>query len=396
MLQQLSGHVLRSTPYGMDMLAAAVNRTGAASGAAAAHCTRREIDVSAAGLDSGNIEVVSLSSALDLRLRIRPDVPCAREEGKEHFHWFYFAARNCKGQRCSFKIVNAGEASYAWKGWPSIVQGDPGFRARVSYDQQHWHQCLETHYDAESGILTIELTPEADEVFIAAFEPYTAADHAAFLAEITAPPVHPGTRVVRSVDHRVIGRSLDGAPIDLVTIPGGALKIWVFGRQHPGETMGSYFIEGFLRRLVAADRTDSACTVIMHEATILAVPHTNPDGGSRGHLRTNAAGANLNREWASPNAATSPEILCIRNEMDRLGCDLCLDIHGSEGIPRVWGTLCTGWTPRLRRLCDGFLDGWASVSSEFDRQFCNMETDLAETNLDVCTAQIGHRFGAQG
>jgi murein tripeptide amidase MpaA len=349
------------------------------------------IEVSADGLDCGNIEVVSLSSPLDLRLQIRPDVPCVREEGKEHFHWFYFVARNVKGQRCAFKIINAGEASYAWKGWPSIENRDPGFKARVSYDRQHWHQCADTHYDSDSGILTIELSPEANEVFIAAFEPYTAAHHAAFLAEITAPSVQ---RALRSVEHRVIGRSLDGASIDLVTIPGGPLKIWVLGRQHPGETMGSYFIEGFLRRLVAADSTDSACAITMKEATILAVPHTNPDGGSRGHLRVNAAGANLNREWASPNASTSPEVLCIRNEMDRLGCDLCLDIHGSEGIPRVWATLCTGWTPRLARLCESFLDGWAAVSPDFDRAFCNIETDLAETNLDVCTAQIGHRFGA--
>eukprot|EP01046_Picozoa_sp_COSAG06_P045538 COSAG06_NODE_6311_length_2989_cov_8.844983_3_plen_197_part_00 len=117
--------------------------------------------------------------------------------------------------------------------------------------------------------------------------------------------------------------------------------------------------------------------------------------------------------------------------MDRIGCDLCLDIHGSEGIPRVWGTLCTGWTPRLAGLCDEFLDGWARVAGPaFDRcekrhflshlyikmnivprqardkhrenskksgvlcrEFCNMETSVEETNLDVCTAQVGHRFG---
>lgn len=352
------------------------------------------IVVGAAGLDGGNIQAVDLSCPDDLRLRISPDVPCVREDGKEHFHWFYFAARGVRGQRCAFKIVNAGEASYAWKGWPSIEAADPGFKARVSYDQQEWHQCSETYYNADTGVLTIELTPSADEVFVAAFEPYSSADHATFLAEITSPTwsLHrPGSKVL-AAQHRVIGTSLDGAPIDLVTLPGGPLKIWLFGRQHPGETMGSFFIEGLLRRLVAGAST--VCATVLKEATILAVPHTNPDGGSRGHLRTNAAGANLNREWAAPNPCSSPEILCIRNEMDRLGCDLCLDIHGSEGIPRVWGTLCTAWTPRLAALCEDFLDGWARVSPDFDRAFCNMETDLENANLDICTAQVGHRFGA--
>jgi murein tripeptide amidase MpaA len=127
-------------------------------------------------------------------------------------------------------------------------------------------------------------------------------------------------------------------------------------------------------------------------ATVLAVPHTNPDGGARGHLRTNAAGANLNREWANPSAETSPEVLCIRDEMDQRGCDLCLDIHGSEGIPRVWATLCTAWTPRLKSLTARFCDAWAEVSVDFDREFCDAEEDVGAANLDVCTAQVGHRF----
>ena len=41
----------------------------------------------------------------------------------------------------------------------------------------------------------------------------------------------------------------------------------------------------------------------------------NPDGSRRGHLRTNAVGANLNREWHAPSAEKSPEVLCVRNAM---------------------------------------------------------------------------------
>jgi murein tripeptide amidase MpaA len=32
----------------------------------------------------------------------------------------------------------------------------------------------------------------------------------------------------------------------------------------------------------------------------------NPDGSVRGNLRTNAAGANLNREWLNPTHGTQP------------------------------------------------------------------------------------------
>ena len=42
----------------------------------------------------------------------------------------------------------------------------------------------------------------------------------------------------------------------------------------------------------------------------------NPDGSWRGHLRTNASGANLNREWLEPSKERSPEVLAVRNFMD--------------------------------------------------------------------------------
>ena len=38
------------------------------------------------------------------------------------------------------------------------------------------------------------------------------------------------------------------------------------------------------------------------------MPNVNPDGSIRGHLRTNATGANLNREWQDPTLERSPEV----------------------------------------------------------------------------------------
>lgn len=54
----------------------------------------------------------------------------------------------------------------------------------------------------------------------------------------------------------------------------------------------------------------------------------NPDGTWRGHLRTNAAGANLNREWDTPTLEHSPEVYYVRNHMDlvQLSCTLSLCI----------------------------------------------------------------------
>ncbi|MFM8990455.1 MAG: hypothetical protein ACKOUS_12635, partial [Alphaproteobacteria bacterium] len=45
------------------------------------------------------------------------------------------------------------------------------------------------------------------------------------------------------------------------------------------------------------------------------------------------AGVDLNREWAAPSAARSPEILHVRQRMEKTGVDLFLDIHGDEATP---------------------------------------------------------------
>ena len=42
--------------------------------------------------------------------------------------------------------------------------------------------------------------------------------------------------------------------------------------------------------------------------TFHIVPNMNPDGSVRGHLRTNACGANLNREWAATADYEAPSL----------------------------------------------------------------------------------------
>ena len=71
--------------------------------------------------------------------------------------------------------------------------------------------------------------------------------------------------------------------------------------------MASWWMEGFLGRLL--DPADPVARALLASTTLHIIPHMNPDGGSRGHLRTNAVvSANLNREWDSPLPERSPEV----------------------------------------------------------------------------------------
>ena len=51
---------------------------------------------------------------------------------------------------------------------------------------------------------------------------------------------------------------------------------------------------------------DPVARALLARAVVHVVPNMNPDGSVRGNLRTNAAGANLNREWMAPTRGAQP------------------------------------------------------------------------------------------
>ena len=116
-----------------------------------------------------------------------------------------------------------------------------------------------------------------------------------------------GRRRSRASSYRSLGQTLDGQEIDYFRLAGGPLQVWLYARQHPGETMAEWWMEGALERLL--DDSDPVVRRLREKATFHVVPNMNPDGSRRGHLRTNAVGVNLNREWHAPSLERSPEVL---------------------------------------------------------------------------------------
>lgn len=155
-------------------------------------------------------------------------------------------------------IVNAGKSSFpeAW----------PGYRGCASYNADPqgsgWFR-VATEYNDSDGVLTFRLTPEKvgrtsaicklrsstileiplvkvlwtqDCVFFAYFAPYSYERHLQLVAEMQSQ---------RSdlVQHTVLGKSLQGRPIDLLTISkkdshkkgDKVAHVWIIARQHPGE-----------------------------------------------------------------------------------------------------------------------------------------------------------------
>ena len=321
--------------------------------------------------DAGSIDVVSAERYDDIQLRLRPDNAAGFAQ------WFHFRLQGVAYQPCVLRILNACDAAYP-EGWDD-------YQACASYDRSNWFR-VPTRY--ENGELVIEHTPLSNSVYYAYFEPYSHERHLDLIGEAQ------GSGLCQLDD---LGSTLDGRDINLLTVGNQVasdLKVWLIARQHPGETMAEWFVDGFLRRML--DWQDPLSRALLEHATFYIVPNMNPDGGVRGNLRTNAAGANLNREWLAPSAERSPEVLCVRQKMQETGVDLFLDIHGDEAIPYVFvaGTEgVPGYGERIAALEARFKETLALASPDFQDTHGYDKDAPGEANLSLATNWVGHTFG---
>ncbi|WP_273462214.1 M14 family metallopeptidase [Sandarakinorhabdus limnophila] len=322
--------------------------------------------------DSGNIQVERIAGPHEIVLTIGKDAH------SDFYQWFHFRLSGGRGQRCIIRIIDLNNCAYPG-GWP-------GYRTCVSVDRQTWRRAP-TSFDPKSanGTLTIEVTPSVDQLWLAYFAPYSMERHHDLIARIAA---RPGVRA------DVLGHSLDGRAIDRLVVGDGPKTVWLYARQHPGESMAEWWMEGALERLT--DPHDPVARLLRQQATFHIVPNMNPDGSFRGHLRTNSAGVNLNREWNAPSAEKSPEVLCVLGAMDKTGCHLAMDVHGDEAIPQVFIAGFEGIpsiTPKQLALLADYKARLARITPDFQTAKGYPVARPGTANLAMSTNQLAERFG---
>ena len=321
--------------------------------------------------DAGAITVIDSADSQNIRLALRGDNAASFSQ------WFYFRLQGAAYQPCRIRIENAGQSSYP-EGWED-------YQATASYDRSNWFR-VPTHY--EDGVLTIEHTPLAGSVYYAYFEPYSHEQHLNLLGDAQ------GSGLCQIGD---LGSTAQGRDINLLTIGHQAasdLKIWIIARQHPGESMAEWFAEGLLSRLL--DHQDPTARALLDCATFYIVPNMNPDGAALGNQRTNAAGADLNREWQNPSPERSPEVYAVRQKMHETGVDLFLDIHGEEALPYVFAAGCEGnpsYDARLAALEAAFKTALRQASPDFQDEHGYPKTAPGQANLAIAKSYVGETFG---
>ncbi|MES2020097.1 MAG: M14-type cytosolic carboxypeptidase [Pseudomonadota bacterium] len=321
-----------------------------------------------AAFDSGNILVAGIDGD-------QVNLTIARDHLSDFFQWFHFRVAGAKGRTLTLRILNASESAYPF-GWP-------GYKVRASTDRQQWRMIPTRYVD---GVLEFEWTGTSELVWFAYFQPYTLEQHDALVARIALQP---------GVTHRELGQSLDGRAIDCLELGTGPKHVWLYARQHPGESMAEWWMEGALEWLT--DPANATAQALREQATFHCVPNMNPDGSFRGHLRTNAAGVNLNREWDTPTPARSPEVLCVRSAMDETGVAFAMDVHGDEAIPANFLAGFEGipsWSDALGAKFYDFGQRLAAHTPDFQTERGYEKAAPGRANLSMSTNQLAERFGA--
>lgn len=297
--------------------------------------------------DSGSIEVIDATRPDSVRLRLRAD------NAAPFCQWFHFRVMDVAGTALTMCFENAADAVFA-DGWSD-------YRAVASYDRRHWFRVPDTRY--EDGRLYIRHTPERNNIYYAYFEPYPQERHLELLGRTE---LSPWAQVVN------LGATVEGRDLDMVVVgrprPDRA-PVWITARQHPGETMSEWFVEGLLERVL--DGADPVARRIRELACLYVVPNMNPDGAVRGNLRSNAAGVNLNREWRQPSLDRSPEVYLVREQMARTGVGLYLDIHGDESMNYVFFSTADevpGFSPEVAAQQARFCDAFRAASPDFQTE----------------------------
>jgi len=331
--------------------------------------TQTSLSISA-DFDSGNIAVIDASDPQRIQLAIRPDTK------SPHFQWFHFKVDGMQlGQPHTLSLTNASESSYnrAWT----------GYNAAASYDQKTWFRVPST-FDGKA--LNFNLSPTQPQIWFAYFEPYSRERHDWLVDQALNVP---------GVELLATGKSVEGREIPLLRKGDGAAgkrSIWIIAQQHPGEHMAEWFMEGVIERL---QQNDSELAGLLEQADLYLVPHMNPDGSFHGHLRTNAQGKDLNRAWQDSTPELSPEVFFVKQQMEKYGVDMFLDVHGDEEIPYVFTAACEGnpgYTPKQQALEADFRTRLSAITKDFQTRYGYPRSAPGRANMNLACNSVGERY----
>lgn len=317
-------------------------------------------------------------SAHDLEYELQMDSDTQSPAG--HTQWFFFAVRtgDFKGT-VHFRIVNMRKKKSLYqqglqphclslrrnRGWEPFSCHDVSYVPNCSSHVNH-HHARKNGTDAikpDQHTLAFSYAFEhtEDEVYFAAYPPYTYTMLLQFLSNISehscAAPHFRRTDLCRSIGQLpvpllVVSQDISAAPeahgkdaegshskatspsfantVDAKT-KSSRPAIAIIARQHPGEVVGSWAMQGLLKFLLGPSQIAER---LREENVFHIVPMVNVDGVVHGNSRCTLAGVDPNRMWHDPNPIIHPVIYALKGYLRNVSqncnkhIELFLDFHG--------------------------------------------------------------------
>ncbi|KAL6107044.1 agbl2 [Pungitius sinensis] len=292
--------------------------------------------------ESGNLQKAVRVSDYDYELTLRTDMYT-----RKHTQWFYFRVRNMKaGVSYRFSIINFMKSSSLYShGMRPLLYSERADKKGVGWQRagsniRYYRNCNQNTKDSNSDAVpsysltwTLQFPYDSDTCYLAHCYPYTYSHLQCYLRNISS-----NAAVASYCTLRVLCRSLAGNAVYVMTITsrGGGRRagctkkaVVVTARVHPGETNGSWMMEGFLDFLLG----DSEDAQLLRDTFVFkVVPMLNPDGVIVGNYRCSLAGRDLNRNYKTLLRESFPCVWHTRNMVERLMAEmdvvLYCDFHG--------------------------------------------------------------------
>eukprot|EP00927_Polykrikos_kofoidii_P011806 TRINITY_DN15048_c0_g1_i1.p1 TRINITY_DN15048_c0_g1~~TRINITY_DN15048_c0_g1_i1.p1 ORF type:complete len:1200 (+),score=183.82 TRINITY_DN15048_c0_g1_i1:2-3601(+) len=309
----------------------------------------------------GNAAIADVPQELEYDLYVDSDTQSA----VGHMQWFYFSVstNNFHGT-VHFRIVNlrkkkslyqSGLQPYVYsvrrnRGWEHSVCDGLSYFSNSTIASLGRYRGGDIRADQNTLAFSYHVDFRDDEVFFASYPPYTYSMLNNFLNRLER--LETARNNMLSVE---LCKSIGQLPVTLLVISedigkgddgrggrGAGLKrprpcVAVIARQHPGEVVGSWAVQGLVKFLLgqspAAQRLRE--TYVFH-----VVPMVNVDGVVHGNSRCTLAGVDPNRVWYEPNPIIHPVIYALKTHLRNIvqgvsvvggackSLDLFLDFHG--------------------------------------------------------------------